>query len=148
MNKVCSEGRPPLGKQRKGSGFVGPKGLTKSFPVLHSRLDESVRKCGVFFQVLDLSRGPRATWHCGRSKESKMVKGNTKTMWKLYKVLVKNLWAERRLKRGGGTLYFRGRSHSNLLKPWWSGLKTSFLSGGPVLRTTWTQPDGVVENCK
>lgn len=57
MNKVCSEGRPPLGKQRKGSGFVGPKGLTKSFPVLHSRLDESVRKCGVFFSSLGFIQG-------------------------------------------------------------------------------------------
>ena len=65
MNKVCSEGRPPLGKQRKGSGFFGPKGLIKRFPVWHSRLDKSVRKCGVFFSSLGFiqgSEGRLALW--------------------------------------------------------------------------------------
>ena len=56
------------------------------------------RKC----TVQDLSRGPRAA---------------TVVDPKSQKRLVKNMWAERRLKSGGGTLYFRGRSHSNLLKP-------------------------------
>ncbi len=52
--------------------------------------------------VQDLSRGPRAA---------------TVVDPKSQKRLVKNMWDERRLKSGGGTLYFRGRSHSNLLKP-------------------------------
>ena len=149
MNKVCSEGRPPLGKQRKGSGFFGPKGLIKRFPVLHSRLDKSVRKCGVFFfksWIYPGVRGPPGT----------VVDPKSQKWWKVTPKQCESFtksWSKIcGLKGGWREVVALCISGVEATATFWNldglGSKPHFLSGGPVLRTTWTQPDGVVENCK